>query len=271
MPTKKVNGLRIFYELAGEKGDPLVLVHGSWGDHHNWDPVAGELAKTFRVLTYDRRGHSQSERVSGQGWVAEDVDDLIALVEQLKITPAHIVGNSFGASIVLKAAARRPDVFRSMIIHEPPLFGLLQDSPNAQTALNFVSEEIKNVLSLIAAGSMEKAAEQFVDKIALGPDSWEHFPDMAKKTFVYNATTWYDELQDPDSLQIDLPSLAKFDKPSLLSAGSESPPLFRLVIDQIKESLPQANQITINGVGHVPHMSHSENYIEIVKSFCQAA
>ena len=102
MPTEKVNGVNIYYELTGAKGDALVLVHGSWGDHHNWDMVVGEFAKTFRVLTYDRRGHSQSERLSGQGLVTEDVDDLIALVEHLEIFPAHIVGNSYGAGIVLQ-------------------------------------------------------------------------------------------------------------------------------------------------------------------------
>ena len=53
MPIDKINGVNIFWELTGSKSEPLVLVHGSWGDHHNWDMVVGELSKTFRVLTYD--------------------------------------------------------------------------------------------------------------------------------------------------------------------------------------------------------------------------
>jgi pimeloyl-ACP methyl ester carboxylesterase len=65
MPTANVNGVRIFYELNGT-GDALVLVHGSWVSHHSWDPVAPRLADSFRVLTYDRRGHSESERPTGQ-------------------------------------------------------------------------------------------------------------------------------------------------------------------------------------------------------------
>jgi pimeloyl-ACP methyl ester carboxylesterase len=62
MPIDTINGVRIFWEQTGERGAPLVLVHGSWGDHHNWDAVVPALARTFRVFTYDRRGHSQSER-----------------------------------------------------------------------------------------------------------------------------------------------------------------------------------------------------------------
>src|SRR5262245_37062749 len=156
MPTGEFNGVRLLWEQTGSKGEPLVLVHGSWGDHHVWDGVAGEFAKTFRVLTYDRRGHSESERPPGQGSVQEDVDDLIALIEGLDLAPATIVGNSHGAGIVLKTAAKRPDIFTRMLIHEPPLFDLLSDNPKAQAALQNVNERISLVLGLLEAGQIEK-------------------------------------------------------------------------------------------------------------------
>jgi pimeloyl-ACP methyl ester carboxylesterase len=268
MPIDKINGVKIFWELTGSKGEPLVLVHGSWGDHHSWDIVAGEFAKTFRVLTYDRRGHSQSERLQGQGSVEEDIADLIELINHLNLSPAHIAGNSFGACIVLKTAAKRPDLFRSMIIHEPPLFGLLKDNPHAREALEIVNGRIKTVLDLIVAGNLEKATEEFMEKIAMGAGSWEKLPEMAKNTFIYNALTWYDEMQDPRSLQIALGTLSDFKKPALLSEGSESPPFFPLVIDKLMNAISHAKRITIEGAGHVPHMSHSEKYIELVGNFC---
>jgi len=36
MPTSSVNGIQIYWEINGDVGDPMVLVHGSWGDHENW-------------------------------------------------------------------------------------------------------------------------------------------------------------------------------------------------------------------------------------------
>src|SRR5678815_806669 len=99
MPVDIINNVKLFWELTGHSGDPLILVHGSWTDHHNWDLVIDELSKTFRVLTYDRRGHSQSERLPGQGYVEEDIEDLIGLAEHFNLSPAHIAGNSFGAII----------------------------------------------------------------------------------------------------------------------------------------------------------------------------
>jgi pimeloyl-ACP methyl ester carboxylesterase len=71
-----VNGVRIAYADTGGPGVPLMLVHGSWGSHHNWDPVVEGLAGHFRVVAYDRRGHSESDRPPGQGHFSEDVADL---------------------------------------------------------------------------------------------------------------------------------------------------------------------------------------------------
>jgi pimeloyl-ACP methyl ester carboxylesterase len=268
MPIDKINNINIFWKLTGDKGDPLILVHGSWGDHHDWDLVTEKLAKTFRVLTYDRRGHSQSERPIGQGYVKEDIMDLLELINRLTLSPAHIVGNSYGASIVLKTAAKRPDLFRSMIVHEPPFFGLLKDNPDTKEALQIVTAKMKAVLDLIAAGNIEKAAEEFTEKIAMSPGAWEKLPDEAKNTFIYNAPTWYDEMLDPSSLQIDITTLSAFKKPALLSSGSKSPFFFAPVIEKLMDAIPHAKRITIEGAGHVPHRSHSEAYVDLIKQFC---
>ena len=81
MPTKTINGADLYYELLGE-GVPLVLVHGSWIDATSWDLVVPAFADHYRVLTYDRRGHSRSHRRPA-GSRGQDEDDLIALLETL--------------------------------------------------------------------------------------------------------------------------------------------------------------------------------------------
>jgi pimeloyl-ACP methyl ester carboxylesterase len=268
MPVDKINGVHLYWEMHGDEGEPLVLVHGSWGDHHNWDAVVPELAKTFRVVTYDRRGHSLSERLSEQGNTEEDVADLIALVEHLHLTPAHIVGNSFGAAISLKAAARRPDVFRTLVIHEPPLFGLIRDEQFLKNLLPVLNSRIEAVMELIAEKKEEAAAELFVETVALGEGSWQNLPPEAKETFVYNASTFYDENRDPGSLQMDTTGLQAFRKPALLTTGTQSPPFFLQVVETLVQALPQAGRKVFTGAGHVPHMSHPEEFVGVVKNFC---
>ena len=61
MTVARVNGVDLYYEVHGA-GEPLVLVHGSWSDAATWRQVVPAMADSFRVLVYDRRGHSRSER-----------------------------------------------------------------------------------------------------------------------------------------------------------------------------------------------------------------
>jgi pimeloyl-ACP methyl ester carboxylesterase len=189
MPIEVINGLALSWELSGQRGDPIVLVHGSWGDHHGWDGIAPGLARSFRVLTYDRRGHSQSERPDGQGSVREDVADLAVLIEKLDLAPAHILGNSSGGSIALRLAAERPDLFRSLLVHEPPLFGLLKE-PASYDALRTFEERIQAVIGLLEKTKTEAGARQFVETIAFGPGASEPLPGDLKQTFIFNVPTF---------------------------------------------------------------------------------
>ncbi len=95
MPEAEANGTQLYYELHGG-GEPLALVHGAWVDSTAWRSVVPGLAENFRVLIYDRRGHSRSERPATQGSFDEDGDDLAALLEALELAPAHVVTNSGG-------------------------------------------------------------------------------------------------------------------------------------------------------------------------------
>jgi pimeloyl-ACP methyl ester carboxylesterase len=167
----------------------LVLVHGSWGNHHNWHAVAPGPARTFRVCTYDRRGHSQSERLPTQGSIEEDVADLAAFIRTNNLLPAHVAGNSFGAAIALKLAAAQPSVFVSLIVHEPPLVGMLEGN----SMLPMIRQRVGVVLDTLKSGDMESGARQFVETVAFGPGMWEKPSPMMRQTFVFNAPTWMDE------------------------------------------------------------------------------
>jgi pimeloyl-ACP methyl ester carboxylesterase len=267
MPTTSVNGIRIYWEINGDVGDPMVLVHGSWGDHQNWAPVVPALCRAFRVLTYDRRGHSRSERPPGQGSVREDVADLAAVLEELHHSPAHVVGNSFGASIVLRLAAARPELFRSVIVHEPPLFGLLKDDAAASRALAAAQERISAVVSLLTTGEATKGAQLFVETIAFGPGAWAELPQQVRETFVFNAPTWLDEVHDAEALQIDLTGLRRFPAPALLTIGGQSAPFFPPVVNRVAAAISHAETRTYAGAGHVPHLSHPEEYVRVVTEF----
>ena len=267
MPITVLNGVRLFWEQAGNSGAPLVLVHGSWADHHNWDAVVPGLARTFRVFTYDRRGHSQSERLSTQGSIEEDVADLAAFITTNRLAPAHVVGNSFGAAIALKLAAAQRDLFASLSVHEPPLIGMLEDHP----MLPAIRQRIGGVLATLKSDDAESGARQFVENVALGPGMWEKLPDEVRHTFVFNAPTWVDEMNEPETVMtVDLARLAAFNHPTMLSEGDQSPPLFAVILKKIASALPHAQHHVYRGAGHVPHLTHSDEFVQVVSRFIAA-
>ena len=269
MPTSTINGVLLHWQRTGESGNPLVLVHGSWTDHHTGDLVVPALSRSFRVLTYDRRGHSQSERPVGQGSVREDVADLAALIEHLEFAPAHVVGGSFGGSIVLRLAGERPDLFRSVVVHEPPLFQLLDQEPGAEAALSAIHERTDAALHLLNVGDASSGARQFVETIALGPGAWKRLPSALRNIFIFNALTFSDEMQDPDTLNLDLSTLRDFKGPALLTLGAHSPAFFALVVRKLVHALPKAETKTFAEAGHVPYVSHPQEVAEAVKRFAR--
>lgn len=266
MPVSSINGVRLYWEQQGA-GPPLVLVHGSWGDHHNWDGVVSGLAGTFRVITYDRRGHSQSERLDSQGHIEEDVADLAALIETNQLAPAHVAGNSFGAAITLKLATVRPDLLASLVVHEPPLIGMLHDDPESAA----VGQRIARVLDTLKSGQTELGAREFVENVALGPGMWEQLPPEVRKTFVFNAPTWVDEMNEDSSVMtVDLQRLSAFTRPALLTRGDQSPRFFGIVLDRVTAAMPHAQRHTFRGAGHVPHLTHPGEFVEVVRAFAGA-
>jgi pimeloyl-ACP methyl ester carboxylesterase len=264
MPEAQANGVRLYYEIHGD-GEPLVLVHGSWVDATRWRFVVPGLAESFRVLVYDRRGHSRSERPAAAGSVDEDGDDLAALLETSDLAPAHVVTSSFGGNIALRLATRRPQLFRSLCCHEPPLWSLLRRDQAAQEILRQSARSLDAVGRRIVDGDHDGAARQFVEQVAFGPGAWENElkPEM-RAIFVQNAATYLDELQDPKQLHIDEDALSQLDLSVQLTQGSASPPTFPAVIDRLVELIPRASRETIDGAGHAPQLTHPERYVEVV-------
>lgn len=256
-----INGTNIHYEMQGD-GPPLVLVHGSWGDAVEWEAVTGPLAENFRVIAYDRRGHSRSDQGHGADTRRTDEDDLVAIIESLADGSAHIAANSFGGLIALGVTARRPEIVRSVSVHEPPAAPLLP----AEVAGELMAA-VGEIVEGIAAGEVEIATRRFMEEIALGPGSWELLTDHERATFIGNAPTFLGEMADPAALEVDLAALGSNGVTTQVSKGSESPPPLVMLADALAAALPHAETGVVEGAGHNPHETHPHGYVEMIAAF----
>ena len=125
MPTQRINDIELHYELTGDGDDTVVLVHGSWTDHLSWDFVVAILAERFRVVTYDRRGHSRSVGVSRTRFATSTRSGPRRAHRDTRPRRRHARRQLVRrARSLLGLAACRPDLVRCVIAHEPPLLGV---------------------------------------------------------------------------------------------------------------------------------------------------
>lgn len=268
MPTRTINETPLYYDIEGD-GAPLVLVHGSWGETGVWDLVVPGLARYFKVVTYDRRGHGRSTADPVQGTIHDDVEDLAALIRELDLAPVNLVGNSGGACISLRFAAKHPDLVSKVSVHEPPFVRLLGNDPATKPLLDSFLAAAGPVISLIEAGRLAEASEHFVDNIALGPGTWPTLPEPVHDMFIRNARTFLGETRDPDYLAIDLDRLGTLRTPVQLTQGGMSPAMFAPIIGQLQEVLPNATHHVFRSAGHLPQATHPDEFVAAVGEFLQ--
>ena len=104
----EVNGIRLYYALVG-KGSPVVLLHGGLDNSDDWGHQVKALAPHHRVILVDSRGHGRSTRDARPYGYDLMADDVVALLDKLKIARADVVGWSDGAILGLDLAMRYPD------------------------------------------------------------------------------------------------------------------------------------------------------------------
>lgn len=120
MSTANVNGIHLYYEVHGDSGEPLVLVHGYTGDMSDWRHQFSEFSRTHRVLAMDLRGHGRSEapRDRSAYSVVQMSADVEALVDEVGFERYHLVGHSMGGAVVQEIALRSPQRLLSLTLHD---------------------------------------------------------------------------------------------------------------------------------------------------------
>ncbi len=120
MPFAAVNGVNLYYELHGESGEPLVLVHGYTGDITDWRHQIPEFSRTHRLLVVDERGHGRSEAPGDRSvyTIPEMAQDVEALAEEVGLERFHLLGHSMGGGVVQEIALRSPQKLLSLTLHD---------------------------------------------------------------------------------------------------------------------------------------------------------
>jgi len=110
-----LNGVPIYFEIHGS-GEPVLLLHGFSGCTQDWSKVTTEWVSAFHMIVPDLRGHGRSSTLTRPFRHHDAADDMLALLDHLKIESCKAIGISGGGNVLLHMATQKPACLSAMVL-----------------------------------------------------------------------------------------------------------------------------------------------------------
>ena len=234
----RIDGLNIAYARAGA-GIPLVLLHGYPLDRSIWDLLLPLLEHDFDLLMPDLRGFGESDVADPGRSLASYAADVLALMQQLGLIKAHVVGHSMGGYVALAFARHYPEstagigLVSSQTAADPPE----RKAGRYASARRILAEGVAPVAETMSAQlTGVPAIQASLRKLILGQRP-------AGLAFALEAMA-----ERPDSTAVVTSSA----KPVVIVHGDADALIAVDRAREIKDALPAAHYVELGGVGHMP-------------------
>lgn len=260
-------GIATNYHDLGQ-GQPLLLIHGSGpgvSAYANWRLNMGPLSANRRVLAPDILGFGYTESPPGLEFsLGRAVDHLTAFIDELKLGPVDIVGNSFGGALALALTAKSPDKVRRIVLMgaagvEFPLTEGLDRAWGYEPS-------IENMRRLIETFSFDaaRATEELVRmryEASIRPTFHERFSAL----FPAPRQRWISALATPEDV------IAGIDKPVLILHGREDKVIPPANAERLFRLIPRAELHMFGQCGHWTQIEHAARFNFLVDNFLAGA
>jgi 3-oxoadipate enol-lactonase len=246
----RANGIDLHYAIEGA-GPWLAMSHSLACDLSMWDEQAALLAKRFKVLRYDTRGHGRSDAPSGAYTLDLLADDAKGLFDALGVREAHWIGISMGGMIGQTLALKAPRVLKSLVLANTT-------SRNPPEAAPMWAERVR----IAETQGMEALVE---------PTLARWFTEPCRKTRPERIAPIADSIRSTPVAgyvgcchaipKIDLTArLREIDRPALVIAGEQDQGATVAVARTIQENLPGAELVVIPSAAHLSNIEQPEAF-----------
>jgi pimeloyl-ACP methyl ester carboxylesterase len=246
-------GITYSYEKSGS-GPPLILVHGTLTTHMTaWMVVKPLFEPRFTTYAVARRGRGETTATEGHT-IPDEAADLAALIDSIG-EPVFLLGHSYGAHVALAATPIRPGRVRRLVLYEPPLTNISDDTfaRLEQFGINkdydaVVFEFMRDVIQMPGQElEMLKNSPFWPFLVADAQASLREWPVLMNYAF-------------------DAANFKSLDVPVLLLTGSESPQE-NYATDALAAALPKARVEIFAGQGHGANFAAPQEFAEVVTNF----
>jgi 3-oxoadipate enol-lactonase len=260
LPRLRVRDIEINYKEEG-KGEPLLLVHGLNGEHLGWAPVMGDLARVWRTIAVDLRGHGESGKPKETYSIRAFAEDLHAFLREMHIPRAHVMGHSMGGAIAQELALGHPEAVASLV--------LVATFSRPAAGLRRTFERLLRILR-------EKGYRFFLDEVislAFTPAYLAAHPGeiakVKKRRLAINDGAAIARAARA-CLEVNLTKrIGAIRAPTLVLCGWEDRFTPVALSEEIVQAIPGSTMKVMEGVGHSLFTENPRGFLEIVRPFLE--
>ena len=262
-----VNGTSLYYEIAG-KGEPIVFIHGNFGDHRHWDLQFSELSKKYKVLRYDYRGYGRSALPKADE-PYKDSDDLKTLMEFKEIKKAHLCGLSQGSDIAIDFVLAYPDMVISLIPIGPQVMGMGEEE------YSMPSFDTVKIVALKAFDLLRnKGAKAATDYLWTGDHVFGRSVVSAitrqallQMGYEYSWWRYLNKNKREYAFPMAIRKLNEIKVPALIVTAEYDLPLCKDLGDLMAKKIPNAKLVSIKNAGHTMNMDQPREFNKTISEF----
>ncbi len=270
MPFADVAGIRLFYEEVGE-GVPLIFVHEFAGDHRSWHLQVRCFSRRYRTIAYNARGYPPSDVPEDPGAYSQDraADDILGILDHLKIPQAHVCWLSMGGYATLHFGLRHPERARSLTVAGAGYGSVPGERERfrkdvEETARLFETEGMAGVAAFYTKGPTRV---QFMDK---DPKGWQEFYDqfVAQSARGHALTMRGVQMSRPSIFDLG-PAMERLEVPTLIMTGDEDEPCLEPAL-YMKRKIRSSGLVVIPKAGHTINLEDPDLFNRALLDFLTA-
>lgn len=263
-----VAGVRLHVRDDGVRDAPaVILIHGFGASLHTWEPWASALNPEFRVVRFDLPGSGlSSPDPTGDYSDDRSVQVLTALMDQLGLGKASLVGNSIGGRVAWTFAARHPERVDKLVLVSPDGFASAGFEYGKKPEVSFTTDAVLQAMRFALPKPLLRMslAPAYADPAALTDALTHRYHDLMRSPRSREALI---ARMSQTVLTDPVPMLGRISAPTLLLWGEQDAliPLANAA-DYVK-ALPNGTLVPLPGLGHLPHEEDSARSVAPVREF----
>lgn len=259
------NNIQLYYEEMGQ-GEPIIFIHGHSLDHKMWDEQFFEFARDYRAIRYDLRGYGYSSPQQEQQQFTH-VEDLIRLMDTLKLEKAHIVGLSLGGYIGTDILGLHPERLLSVTLAS----GNLRSLPKPSVPMDEAEARVRDEqIALLKQKGIDVMKREWFNGLMRSGGTLRYRMQKPLWNMIYQWDAWQPLHKEArviagddafDKLKVHKPNI-----PVLILEGKSENNYFAKD-PEILKYLPNARRVILDDCGHMLNMEQPEKFNTIVRNF----